>query len=123
MFTLKTRQKTLAQLEAELNQEILNGNALAAFEKFYADDVIMQENDAEPTVGKAANRQRENDFFAAITEFRGMKLLSSAASDDTTFSHWHMDYTHRDWGSKTYRQVSVRTWKDGKIISEVFHYG
>ncbi len=34
------------------------GRALEAFETFYADDVVMQENLMPPTVGKAADRER-----------------------------------------------------------------
>ncbi|HFE46303.1 MAG TPA: nuclear transport factor 2 family protein, partial [Nannocystis exedens] len=34
----------IAAQEAELNQLILDGQALTAFETFYAEDVVMQEN-------------------------------------------------------------------------------
>lgn len=113
----------IAQADDDLNTAILDGRALDAFEVFYADDVVMQENDGEPTVGKDANRLREQEFFNAITEFRGAKLLASGVGSDTSFSHWEFDFTHRDWGVRSYRQVAVRTWKDGKIVREVFHYG
>ena len=123
MFGLKERTKAISELDAELNQAILEGRALEAFETHYAEDVVMQENDAEPTVGKDANRVRENEFFDAITDFRGAKLLSTGVGDSVTYSHWHFDFTHRDWGERDYRQVAVREWKDGKIVRETFHYG
>jgi len=123
MFGLKDKPKTIATLDAELNQAILEGRALEAFEAMYADNVVMQENDAEPTIGKDANRVREEDFFGAIADFRGARLLSSGAGDTTTFSHWHFDFTHRDWGERNYRQVAVREWQDGKVTRETFHYG
>ena len=107
----------------ELNQLVLVGKALEAFDKFYADDVIMQENSAAPILGKAANRAREVDFFAAITEFRGAKVLSVGSSIDKTYVEWAFDYTHRDWGVRTYIQVAVQTWKNGKIVYEHFYYG
>ncbi len=113
----------LLELDTALNDRIINGDALAAFEEYYTDDVVMQENDAEPTVGKAANRQRENDFFSSITEFRGAKVVAQAVGSNTTMSQWHMDYTHKDWGDRNYHQIAVRTWKDGKIVKEVFYYG
>ena len=116
-------QPTIAELDQALNDAILSGAALDAFETYYDDDVAMQENDAEPTVGKAANREREQAFFAAITEFRGGKVLATGAGENTTFSHWHFDFTHREWGERNYHQVAVRTWRDGKIVREVFHYG
>ncbi|WP_373488483.1 ester cyclase [Blastomonas sp.] len=116
-------QPSIAELDRELNDAILNGTALQAFETYYADDVVMQENDAEPTIGKDANRDREEAFFAAITDFRGGKVLATGVGDDTTFSHWHFDFTHREWGVRNYHQVAVRTWRDGKIVREIFYYG
>lgn len=116
-------QSSIAELDRALNESILNGTALQGFETYYADDVVMQENDAEPTIGKDANREREEAFFAAITDFRGSKVLATGVGGDTSFSHWHFDFTHREWGNRDYHQVAVRTWRDGKIIREVFYYG
>ncbi|MEL7032243.1 MAG: nuclear transport factor 2 family protein [Pseudomonadota bacterium] len=123
MFGTKVNAQTIEALDAELNEAILNGNGLEAFESFYAKDVVMQENDAEPTVGKSANRIREQEFFGAITDFRGAEVLATGSGENVTFSHWLFDFTHREWGERKYRQVAVRTWKDGKIVREVFHYG
>ena len=39
-------QSSIAELDRALNDAILNGTALEAFETYYADDVVMQENDA-----------------------------------------------------------------------------
>jgi len=123
MFGLKERTSQLATLDAELNRAILEGRALEAFETHYADTVEMQENDADPTIGKHANRVREQEFFEAITDFRSAKLLATGAGENVTFSHWHFDFTHRDWGERVYRQVAVREWSDGQVIRETFHYG
>ncbi len=122
-FTKNTSRDSIEKLDAELNAAILSGKGLDAFETYYAEDVVMQENDNEPTAGKAANRLREKAFFEAITEFRGAEVLAAGSGDGVTFSHWRFDFTHRDWGVRNYRQVAVRTWKNGKIIREVFHYG
>ena len=106
-----------------INQLILNGKAMEAFEQYYAESVTMQENDQPPTVGKAANREREIAFFGAITEFRGAKVLSVGEGSDKTYVEWYYDYTHRDWGVRRYHQIAVQTWKDGKIVQEKFFYG
>ena len=47
----------------ELNDMILNGKMMEAFEKFYHEDVQMQENLTPPVIGKAANRTRELEFL------------------------------------------------------------
>lgn len=107
----------------EINQMILNGQAIQAFDLYYADGVVMQENDQAPTIGKSANRERELTFFQSITEFRGAQVLSIGESTDKTFVEWLYDYTHKDWGVRRYHQVAVQTWKDGKIVHERFYYG
>ena len=107
----------------DLNDLVLQGKALEAFEKYYHDEVIMQENQSIPTVGKEANRQREIDFFSSITEFRSAKPLKITIGEGVSMVQWHYDYTHKDWGVRNYSQVSVQEWKDGKIIREQFFYG
>ena len=107
----------------DLNDLVLQGKALEAFEKYYHDDVIMQENESLPTIGKEANRRREIEFFSAITEFRSAKPLKVTVGENVSMVQWQYDYTHKDWGVRNYSQVSVQEWKDGKIIREQFFYG
>src|SRR5688572_22100238 len=108
---------------AELNQLVLSGKAMEAFEKFYHDDVVMQENENLPTIGKAANRNREIEFFKNVSEFRQADVKGVAIGDNLSIVIWQYDYTHKDWGVRKYGQVSVQHWKDGKIIREQFFYG
>ena len=115
--------QTLKEKINHLNQLVLEGKALDAFEMYYDDEIVMQENTAEPTVGKDANRQREIEFFGSITEFRGASVDHTAVGEDVTMVVWNYDYTHKDWGIRNYRQVSVQNWKDGKIVKEQFFYG
>jgi ketosteroid isomerase-like protein len=112
---------SVAELDAELNRMILEGNALDAFEKFYAEDVVMIDQGFEPWVGKDLNRGREKDFFSKLTEVRAFDLRESSAGEDVSFSIWFNDYTHAEWGEMKYEQVAVRHWKDGKIVKERFY--
>jgi ketosteroid isomerase-like protein len=113
----------LKTLVDDLNSMILDGKAMEAFEKYYAEDVVMQENELPPTIGKDANREREKDFFSKVVEFRGADLRAVAVGDGVTMVEWFFDYTHKDWGRRTYHQVAVQRWKDGKIVHERFYYG
>jgi hypothetical protein len=115
--------ETLKDKINELNKLVLEGKALEAFEKFYHDDVVMQENELTPTVGKEANRKREIEFFANITEFRSAEVKGVTIGTDLSTVIWSYDYTHKEWGKRKYTQASVQHWKDGKIIKEQFFYG
>jgi ketosteroid isomerase-like protein len=107
----------------DLNALVLQGRAMEAFEKYYDDDVVMQENENLPTKGKAANRIREVEFFNSIVDFRTAEVLEVAEGADVTMVVWHYDYTHKEWGVKNYTQVSVQHWRNNKIIKEQFFYG
>ncbi|MFO0745388.1 MAG: SnoaL-like domain-containing protein [Myxococcota bacterium] len=110
------------QNDRELNDLIAQGKALEGFERFYADDCHMQENNDPPFVGKELNHKREVEFFASIEKVNDFKLLSSGFGGDTGFSEWHMDVVLKNGYHMKSTQIARRTWKDGKIVSERFYY-
>ena len=113
---------SVEQLDKQLNDDVLSGKAMEAFEKCYADDVVMQENQEEPRRGKAANRKAEEEFFASVEAFNGGSVLSSAVNGDVTFSEWEYDITFKGGHRVKMNQVAVRHWKNGKIVNERFYY-
>ena len=106
----------------ELNSLVLAGRTMDAFEKYYHPDVVMQENEFPPVISKDANRQRELEFLANLTDFRKAEVKGIGIGDGISFVIWNYDYTHKEWGVKNYSQVSIQQWKDGKIIREQFIY-
>lgn len=106
----------------QLNQMILEGKVLEAFEKFYDESVVMQDNDYPVRVGKDVNRQYEEAFVNGLTEFRGAKVINTIISDGIVAVEWWYDYTHKDYGTRNYTQLSVQRWKNGKIVEEKFYY-
>lgn len=113
---------SLADLDNELNASILAGKSMESFEKFYADDLVMQENNDEPVAGKDANRKREQDFAANIEEFHGAELHASAVGDNVTMSEWSFDFTLKGMGRVTFNEVIRRQWRDGKVVNERYYY-
>ena len=109
---------SIEALEKQVNDMILGGKAMEAFEQFYADDVAMQENADEPMRGKDANRKREEEFFSAI---ESAQLVGSAVSVDRSYSEWDWDVTLKGVGRIRMCQVAVRQWKDGKVVYERFY--
>lgn len=112
----------LRTLVDQLNQMVMEGKVLEAFEKFYGDDVVMQDNDYPVRVGKDVNRQYEEGFVNGLTEFRSAKVLNTLVSDGIVATEWWYDFTHKDYGTRAYKQLSVQRWKDGKIVEEKFYY-
>lgn len=113
---------TVAELDQQLNEQVLKGDILGAFDRFYAQDVVMQENSSEPTTGFALNRKREEDFVGSIEQFHHAAVLSSAVTGDVSFSEWVLDATYKGGHRAKLAQVAVRRWTDGKIVHERFYY-
>ena len=113
----------LTELENDLNTMIQSGQIIEAFEKYYAEDVVMQDQGFEPWEGKDLNREREKEFVGNITEFRQGELVHGTVGEDVTMSVWQFDYTHAEWGVVKYEQVSVRHWENGQITKERFYRG
>lgn len=112
---LKTQVEDLVSM-------ISAGKMLEAFDKYYADNVTMQENETEPRVGKEANRKYEEAFVSGLEKVHEMKILGVAIGDNYATIESFMDLTHKDWGRVARTQVAVQHWADGKIIQEKFYY-
>ena len=113
---------SVQELDKQVNDDVLSGKAMEAFEKYYAEDVVMQENSEEPRKGKAANRKAEEEFFASVEAWNGGSVKASAVNGDVSFSEWEMDVTFKGGHRVTMSQVAVRHWKNGKIVHERFFY-
>ncbi len=121
MSTTQTQIDTAA-LNRNLNQAILAGDIMNAFETYYADDVVMHENDSQPFTGKSVNRKREEDFVNSVQEFHEARLLGEAVNGDTSYSEWEYDLTFKSGIRTKLQQVAARRWKNGQVSHERFYY-
>lgn len=113
----------LRSLEEELNNRVLQGDILGAFEDFYAEDIVMEEDDNK-RVSKDANREYEEQFVGALQEFHKGEVTAVGIDEDNqvTLSEWHMEFTLEGVGRVEQKQVAVRTWnEDGKVTHEKFY--
>lgn len=117
-----TTNAEIEQHNRELDDLIRTGRSAEAFERFYAEDVTMQENLEAPCVGKEANRQREAAFFASITEVHEVSVHAQGAGDGVTFSESTFDVTLANGARVTMNQVATRRWRNGQIIHERFYH-
>src|ERR1700748_3582875 len=111
---------SVQELDKQLNDEVLSGKIMDAFEKYYADDVVMRENSDEPRVGKGTNRKGEEEFVASVEAFHGAKVVASAVNGDVSLSQWELDVTFKGGKRVKMEQVAVRQWKNGKVAHERF---
>jgi hypothetical protein len=114
MSSLKDKVMEIANL-------ITEGKGRDAFEKFYHDEVVMQENQDTPTIGKEANREREKGFYDAVESFIA-EPLKIGVGDNFTLVEWKLKYAFKGSAPVEHRQVSMQEWQDDKIIKEVFYH-
>ncbi|MFT5679265.1 MAG: ketosteroid isomerase-like protein [Myxococcota bacterium] len=103
---------------------ILNGQSMEAFEKLYAEDVVMQEPTGIPREGKDANRTFQQAFFSNVEQLHGMGCVASAynTADNVGLSQWWIDITFKDGTRNRSEQASVRTFRDDLLVREQFFY-
>ncbi len=106
----------------DLVKMVNEGKILEAFEKYYSEEIVMQENEGEKRVGKEANREYEKAFVNGIVEFHSAKTLGIATGENYSTVESYMDVTHKDWGRIARTQVAVQRWENGMIVNEKFYY-
>ena len=114
-------------IEARVNDlvsYIRDGKIIEAMHEFYADDTRMQENNNPPTIGLAANIEREHKYVASVGRWIAFDVSSIAIDAVRGKAAIQSTSAFEGVDGKTYRvdQVSVQTWRDGKIAHEKFYY-
>ena len=128
MSTATTQTQTpTADLGArvrELVSYIQNGRIMDAMNEFYADDVRMQENSNPPTVGLAANLERERQFVNSVRQWKSLNVEAVAVDPqrNRTLVQVNFEFDGVDGETYLYDQVAAQTWRDGKIVHEKFYY-
>ncbi|MCC6318113.1 MAG: nuclear transport factor 2 family protein [Gemmatimonadaceae bacterium] len=105
----------------ELVRLVEAGRIDDALHAFYDPDVAMQENQAEPVVGRDANLARERAFFGGIT-LHGNTAKSITVGRDRAVINWVLDFTGGDGVHYVIDQLATQQWKNGRIVHERFVY-
>lgn len=107
----------------QMYNQVLQGQLMEAFEKNYAEHVVMEEP-AGKREGKAACRAYEEQFLSNLETFHGMEI--KAMSEDTekakVFVEVEMDVTFKGGNRVKMEQVAVQQWENDQIVHERFYY-
>ncbi len=119
MNTTDANLNFVIDAERQLNAQVLAGHLREAYERWYADEVVMDESGHYAVKGKAENRERQEAVGRMFRVF-GRRLISSAVEGCRSFSEWEFDL---EYSGIRYieKQVAVREWHDGKVIRERFY--
>lgn len=111
-------------LEQELQQMAGSGQLLEAFDKFYADNVVMVEATGEVREGKETSRKFEEEWLSGLKEVHAGGIGAMTANEETghTCTESWIDCTFQDGNRMKLEEVSVKKWENGQIVHERFYY-
>ncbi|HQW46268.1 MAG: nuclear transport factor 2 family protein [Bacteroidetes bacterium] len=115
---------TYKEKATDLYNMINSGNLMDAFEKYYHQDVVMQEIGEDKRVGKEVNRAYELKFLSMIKEVHGAGVPAMASDEENgiVFVENWMDITFQDGNRINMAQVCVQHWDGDLIVSETFYH-
>jgi ketosteroid isomerase-like protein len=113
---MPTKQRVL-----DFVAHVERGDIIPALERFYADDVVMQQTDGTTTAGRDANIARERDFFGSITVHQH-RAISVVVDGDRAAINWLLEFTGGDGVRYRMDQIAFQTWRGDRIAHERFFY-
>ena len=70
---------------------------------------------------EGAERAHLEGFFASLKSFESATLHGQAVGDNFSASEWTFKMTAGDGSPIIWHETLVRTWRDGKIVSEKYY--
>ncbi|MBO3699783.1 SnoaL-like domain-containing protein [Roseivirga sp. E12] len=115
---------SILALEQELQTMMGQGQMLEAFDKFYADNVVMVEATGEVREGKAYNREFEIKWLESLEGMHGGGVTAMTSNEETghTCTETWGDFSFKGGQRMKMEEVSVKKWEDGKVVHERFYY-
>lgn len=105
------------------SQLVINGETVKAMEQYYAESVIMQENEDAPRKSKNACIDHEKAMLKK-TRSAAAKLLNQAVDEDNgiVFSEWEYLFVSHTGTTLKLTEISIQQWSEGLITKEKFYY-
>jgi hypothetical protein len=92
------------------------------YERYYDENVVVQENMQPSRIGRALSIERQKLMNANVKEIHDFKIGAVLVDGDRSMVEMHLDATTKDGHHLKIEEVGLQTWKDGKIIHERYFY-
>ena len=106
---------------ADFIATIERGQFLEALSKFYAEDMIAQENNAPPRVGRAAQEANEEAALKRM-QFVTNQAVSYLVDGDRVAIHYLFEMTTAEGARLRMEEVAYQVWRGDQIVSERYFY-
>jgi hypothetical protein len=102
--------------------DVLSEDHVGAIRRWYAPDASMQENQAEPRVGRDQLAGQEAQVMAAVAAVKSELVAGPLIDGDQVAIRWRFTFTLPDGSAIAQEEIAWQAWKDGKIWRETFFY-
>lgn len=102
--------------------DVLSEDHVGAIERWYADDASMQENQAEPRVGRETLMAGEARTLARMKGVKTELLGGPLIDGDIVALRWRFTFTLPDGSQRAQEEVAWQAWRGDKVWRETFFY-
>ena len=106
---------------ADFIATIERGEFLEALPKFYAEDMIAQENNLPPRVGRAAQTANEEAALKRM-RFDSIKVASYLVDGDRVALNYVFEMTTVNGDRLRMDEIAYQLWRGEQIVSERYYF-
>lgn len=92
------------------------------YERFYDENVVVQENLQPPRVGRAISIERQQRMNANVKELHDFKIGAVLVDGDRSAIEMQLEITTVDGYRIRIEELGLQTWRNGRIIHERYFY-
>jgi hypothetical protein len=93
-----------------------------ACEEFYTENASMQENQAQPRVGRAAHVANERKVLARASSVESICVRPVFVAGDHVVIRWIFQFEWRDGTVTRMEELAYQRWEGDRIAEETFFY-
>jgi ketosteroid isomerase-like protein len=98
------------------------GDFIGAIEDYYDAEVVTQENEATPKIGRETVLASERAFMAAMRSIVAERVAPPLIGDEHVAVRWRFTLTPREGDALTLDEIAFQTWRGDRIVAEKFFF-
>jgi ketosteroid isomerase-like protein len=114
MPSIETLNRFIAKVASNAHVE--------AIEMFYTPDASMQENNAEPRVGRARLAAHEREVLARMASVKSTCIHPVFVEGDRVVIRWLFEFVRKDGTALCIDELAYQRWRGEQIAEEKFYY-
>jgi hypothetical protein len=92
------------------------------YERFYDENVVVQENLQPPRIGRTLSIERQQRMNANVKEIHDFQIGAVLVDRNRSVIEMHLELTTHDGYRIRLEEVGMQTWENGLIIHERYFY-